>query len=462
MTLNLQTLTIAQAAPLIASRQLSPVELTEAHLAAIAAEDDNLRSFITVTADLARQQARQAEQEIMAGHYRGVLHGIPLAQKDNIESAGIRTTCGSIMLDGHIPTENAFALQKLEDAGAILLGKTNTHEWTISVTTDNPFYGRCRNPRDKSRIPGGSSGGSAAALAAGLCMGSLGSDTGGSIRLPAALCGIVGFKPTFGRISRRGVIPLSFSLDHVGPMARTVYDTALLYQVVGGYDAADPYCFHQAVGNELDAMATDSPARLKGAKVAVAIRDFDRDGKAPNPEVVAAVMATASRLETVGAIVEEVELPRMGDVGSANSRMLVTEGADYHTARFDPESDHYSAYMRAALERGRGISGIMYAQARKLQAEVTREMELFFERYDLLLTPTSPVPAPVHDESPEAQAARMWLVAYTAPFNFTGNPALSIPCGTTSDGLPIGVQLVGKRFDDWQVLRVGHILEGKA
>lgn len=204
MSTPLTDLTIAEAATLIHSRTISPVELTEVHLAAIAAEDEELHSYITVTADLARQQAAQAEREIAAGQYRGGLHGIPLAHKDCFESAGIRTTNGSLVLAGYIPTQNAHALQKLEDAGAILLGKLNMHEWAMSVTTNNPFYGRALNPRNKNRIPGGSSGGSGAAVAAGLCMGSLGTDAGGSVRLPAALCGIVGFKPTFGRISRRG------------------------------------------------------------------------------------------------------------------------------------------------------------------------------------------------------------------------------------------------------------------
>jgi aspartyl-tRNA(Asn)/glutamyl-tRNA(Gln) amidotransferase subunit A len=459
MTQHLTTLTIAEAAILMQTRQLSPVELVEAHLAAIEAQDETLKSFITVTTDLARQQAQQAEQEIRAGNYRGPLHGIPLAHKDCFDSAGIPTTGGSILFKNHVPTRNAVALQKLEEAGAILLGKLNMHEWAMSVTTNNAYYGRCINPHNHARIPGGSSGGSGAAVAAGLCMGSLGTDAGGSVRLPAALCGVVGFKPTFGRISRRGVLPLSFSLDHVGPITRTVYDAALMYQATAGYNPNDPFSQKEAIDNSIEALINSSDTFLGGKKIGLALDGFNRDGKRPDNEVVAAVRATAQRLESAGAIVKEVELPYMDESARANFTMIVTEAAYLHGQLVADYPDGFTPDVYAAFERGRTTPGTDYARARQLQVEVTRQMDLFFEEYDLLLTPTCPVPAPIHNESPEAQKARMSLVAYTAPFNFTGNPALSIPCGKTSDGLPIGIQLVGARQDDVGVLVAGYLLE---
>lgn len=459
MSLNLQTLTIAQAADLIKSRQLSPVELVEAHLARIEAEDGVLKSYITVTAELARIQAKRAETHIMAGNYKGPLHGIPLAHKDCVESAGIRTTNGSILLDDYIPTHNAVALQKLEEAGAILLGKLNMHEWAMSVTTNNAFYGRCLNPHDKSRIPGGSSGGSGAAVAAGLCMGSLGTDAGGSVRLPAALCGIVGFKPSFGRISRRGVVQLSYSMDHVGTMARTVYDASLLYYAIAGQDLQDPFTISERVSNEFEGYINDEDYGLSKWHIALALNGFNRDGKQPDAEVVAGVMETVQKMENAGAIITEVELPRMDEAARANFLMIVTEAADLHAERLLQHPEGFSPEIYASFERGRGTLGTDYAHARKTQVEVTREMEQFFEQYDLLITPTHPIPAPIHNEPPEAQRARMSLVAYTAPFNLTGNPALSIPCGKTKEGLPIGIQLVGNRGDDSRVILAGHYLE---
>jgi aspartyl-tRNA(Asn)/glutamyl-tRNA(Gln) amidotransferase subunit A len=460
MTLNLQTLTIAQAAELIKSRQLSPVELVEAHLARIEAEDGVLKSYITVTAELARIQAKRAETHIMAGNYKGPLHGIPLAHKDCVESAGIRTTNGSILLDDYIPAHNAHVLQKLENEWAIVLGKLNMHEWAMSITTNNPFYGRCVNPHDPSRIPGGSSGGSGAAVAAGLCMGSLGTDAGGSVRLPAALCGIVGFKPTFGSISRRGVIPLSYSMDHVGTMARTVYDAALLYDAIAGYDPEDPFTIHASpLTDFLEPYLNDSRYGLAKWRVAVAFNGFNRDGKQPDTEVVESLMAVARRMEAAGAIITEVELPRMDEAARANFLMIVTEAADLHAERLFQQPEGFSPEIYGSFERGRGTLGTDYAHARKTQVEVTHAMEQFFEEYELLITPTHPVPAPIHNEPPESQRARMSMVAYTAPFNLTGNPALSIPCGKTKEGLPIGIQLVGNREADARVILAGQYVE---
>jgi aspartyl-tRNA(Asn)/glutamyl-tRNA(Gln) amidotransferase subunit A len=453
--MNLTTLSITQAAALIKSRDVSPVELVEAHLTAIVERDGDLHSYITVTAELARQQAAQAEREIMAGNYHGVLHGIPLAHKDCFESAGIRTTGGTILMDNYVPTHNAAALQKLEAAGAVLLGKLNLHELMMSITTNNPFYGRAVNPHDATRIPGGSSGGSAVAVAAGLCMGSLGSDSGGSVRLPAALCGVVGFKPTFGRISRRGVLPMSFSLDHVGVMARTVEDAAVLYHATAGYDAADAFS-HPYPDTPFD---LHLPYTWQGKRIALATEGFDRAGRRADAEVLAAVKRIAHQLEAQGAIIEEVTLPRMDEASRAVFTMIVTEAAAVYADALRDTPEGFSEETRASLERGRDTLGMVYARTKYLQVEMQRQMAQFFEGYDLLLTPTSPVPAPVHDEPIAAQKARLSLLAYTAPFNLTGNPALSIHCGTTTDGLPIGVQVIGRFGADEEVLQAGIGME---
>lgn len=290
-------------------------------------------------------------------------------------------------------------------------------------------------------------------------MGSLGTDAGGSVRLPAALCGVVGFKPTFGRISRRGVLPLSFSLDHVGPIARTVQDAALLYEATAGYDVDDPFTLHEQIDNKFEDYLNEKSSGLAGLQIAVALHGFNRDGKQPDQEVIAAVRATAKRLESAGAIVTEIELPRMDESARANFTMIVTEAAHLHQQWVAAYPDHFTPDVYTAFERGRNTPGTDYARARQIQVEVTRQMKLFFADYDLLLTPACPVPAPIHDEPPEAQKARMSLVAYTAPFNLTGNPALSMPCGKTIDGLPVGIQVVGNHQDEPGILLAGHLLE---
>ncbi len=267
---SLTQLTLAQAATRLAQHALSPVELTRAHLARIEQVDPHLTSFLTVTAEQALAQARAAETEIARGNYRGPLHGVPLALKDVIETAGTRTTAGSQQLREYVPTEDATVVRRLKQAGAILLGKLAMHEWAMDVTNINPFYGTCRNPWDTERIPGGSSGGSGAALAAELCLGALGSDTAGSIRIPAALCGVVGLKPTFGRVSTRGVLPLSWSLDHVGPMARRVRDVALLLQVLAGYDPADPHAANVPVPD----FSAELDEGVRGWRVALVTRQL--------------------------------------------------------------------------------------------------------------------------------------------------------------------------------------------
>jgi aspartyl-tRNA(Asn)/glutamyl-tRNA(Gln) amidotransferase subunit A len=300
--MNLTSLTLGDAAALIKKGKISPVELTQAHLDRIKTLDSRLNCFITLTAERALQDALQAESEITKGAYRGALHGIPLALKDLFDTAGVLTTAGSRFFAGRVPQEDALVVEKLKTAGAILLGKLNMHEIALGVTNVNPHYGACRNPWSLERVSGGSSGGSAAALSARLCLGALGSDTGGSIRIPASLCGVVGLKPTFGRVSLRGVIPLSWNLDHPGPMARRVQDAGLLLQAIAGYDPLDPYSLNVPLSDYLSSIQ----AGVNGWRIGLAEDEFFQE---TDPDVRRTVEAAADTFKSLGARINRVELP---------------------------------------------------------------------------------------------------------------------------------------------------------
>ncbi|HEY1013232.1 MAG TPA: amidase, partial [Herpetosiphonaceae bacterium] len=415
--LELTLLSLAQAGGLLARRELSPVDLVQAHLDRIGAVDPIINSFITVTAEAALCEAEAAEAAIAQGGYRGPLHGIPLGLKDLFETAGVQTTAGSAFLRGNVPAKDAAAVRRLKNAGAISLGKLNMHEWAMSVTNVNPHYGDCRNPWDPARIPGGSSGGSGAALAAGLCMGALGSDTAGSIRIPAALCGIVGLKPTYGRISSLGVLPLSWNMDHAGPMARTVRDTALLLQALAGYDPADPYSASQPVDDYLAGL----DGGVRGWRIGLALDSFLPPDRPVDPEVAAAVRQAAAVFESLGASVVEVAFPEMQDIWRQNSCILMSDALAYHQERFREQPGLFGEDVLAALTRAAGYSAVDYAGARRVQAKVRRSFEAFWGGFDLLLTPTTPVAAPLIDEGAEARR-RPSLISLTAPFNFVSQP----------------------------------------
>lgn len=452
--MELTALTLTEAATLIAQGRISPVELTEAHLQRIAWLDQRLVSFITVTADLALEQARIAEAEIRRGVDRGPLHGIPLAIKDLFETAGVRTTGGSKQLAQHIPAQDSAVVARLKDAGAIMLGKLNMHEWAMSVTTINPHWGTCRNPWDLAHIAGGSSGGSGAALAAGLCLGALGSDTGGSIRVPSSFCGVVGLKPTFGRVSTRGVLPLSWNLDHAGPMARRVQDVALLLQLIAGHDPADPGSLDVPTGDY-----TNLRPGVRGWRVALAIDGFFSASKQPDPEVIAAVRAAAQVFEQLGAHVTEITLDGAQMATRATLNTIVTDAAAYHAERLAQQPGDFGPDVLDSLQRGAALSGMDYALARRMQATFRRQVEQIFDDYQILLTPTTPVAAPPVDEPDESQSRRPMLVSYTAPFNLAGTPALSLPCGFTTGNLPIGLQIVARPWAEATALRAGYAYE---
>ena len=449
--MELTSLTISEASELISRKEISPVALAKAHLERIERLDPALNSFITVTAESALQTAQKAEEAIGRGEYLGPLHGIPLALKDLYETAGVRTTAGSKFFADYVPEADGVAVTNLKAAGAVLLGKLNLHEIALGVTNNNPHFGACHNPWDLERSPGGSSGGSGTALTAGLCLGSLGSDTGGSIRIPSSLCGVVGLKPTYGRVSVRGVIPLSWNLDHAGPMARRVRDVAILLQAIAGYDPDEPhsrdypaedYLFHLHGG-------------VEGWRVALASDDFF--GKA-EPEVLSLVGQAAKVFAGIGALVEEVPFPGGYEAAQANGLMTTSDAAAYHHQRLAERPEDFGADVLQRLRTGAAYTSTEYILARRKQTELRRRFEQFFADFDILLTPTTPIPAPPL-EGPDAVEQARRLTRFTAPFNLTGLPALSLPCGFTAEGLPVGLQIVSRPWAEAQVLRAGFAYE---
>ncbi len=453
----LTRLTIAEAAEMLRRRALSPVELTRACLARIRREDGDRRAFITVLDEQALAAAAAAEQEIAAGRYRGPLHGVPIALKDLVMTRGVRTTCGSRILKDWIPEADATVAVRLAEAGAILLGKLNMHEFAYGPTGVNPHYGTPRNPWDGTRMPGGSSSGSGVAVAAGLVPGALGTDTGGSVRIPAALCGIVGLKPTYGRVSRAGVIPLAWSLDHVGPMTRTVADAALLLQVLAGRDPADPSTADGPVPDYGRAL----PGEVRGLRLGLLTEYFFAHLEA---EVRKAVLAAARSLQALGASVEEVALPGIHHAGPASFAIIASEATAYHEPYLKSRAAEYGADVRARLTTGQFVLATQYLKAQRARQLLRAEVDAALGRVDALLFPTTPIPAP-RLEAREAtvegltEDVRWWLIRCTRPINVTGHPALSVPCGLTTDGLPIGLQIVGRYFDEATLFRIGHALE---
>ena len=449
--MELTALTLSEAAHLIAQHQVSPLELTRAHLARIDQLDPQVNSFITITADSALRSAQGAEDELQSGRVLGPLHGIPLALKDLYETRGVRTTAGSKFYAENVPEADAAVVHKLKAAGAVLLGKLNMHEIALGVTNVNPHYGDCCNPWDLARISGGSSGGSAAALAAELCLGSLGSDTGGSIRIPSSLCGVVGLKPTFGRVSLRGVHPLSWNLDHSGPMARRVRDVALLLQVIAGYDAGDPYSVSVRVEDYLACLEDGVP----GWRVGLSSDEFFTGADAV---VMEAVQEAAKVFESLGAQVSEVEIPGGRDASRANGLMTTSDAAVFHHERLQTRPEDFGPDVYQRLQYGAATKVNEYILARRTQTLMRRRFEDFFAEYDVLLAPTTPVVASLREGSDAVERAPQ-LTRFTAPFNLTGLPAISLPCGFTRQGLPIGLQLVARPWAEANLLRAAHAYE---
>jgi aspartyl-tRNA(Asn)/glutamyl-tRNA(Gln) amidotransferase subunit A len=438
----------------IRSKEISPVDVVRAHLDRIERLDGDLRAFITVCGDAALDAARAAESALVAGGEVGSLHGVPIALKDLFDTAGVRTTGGSRILADRVPGEDSTVVGRLRAAGAIVLGKLNMHEFAYGPEGLNAHYGDPRNPWDAAerRIAGGSSSGSGVAVAAGLCPGATGSDTGGSIRIPASLCGITGLKPTYGRVSRSGVLPLAWTMDHVGPMARSAADCALLLGAIAGYDAADATTSVLPVPDYTAALSGD----VKGLRIGL-LRSFFLDGAAP--EVAAAVTGAAKTFESLGAKVDEVALEHIDVVAAASFAIVASEALAYHATWLRTRAADYQPDVRDRLRRGAFVSGAQYVRAQQARALLRADVDGLLARRDVLLAPATPIPAPLAGEMETTiQGARSdvrsALTLMTRPFNLSGHPACSLPCGFADGGLPIGMQIVGRPFDEATVLRV--------
>ncbi len=433
-------LSLAQAAALVRRRSVSPVELTEALLARVDALNPKVNAYITVTRDVALQQARELEAEQRRGQWRGPLHGVPMALKDNIDTAGIRTTGASELFKDRVPAADAEVVRRLKNAGMILLGKLNLHEFAYGGTSTVTAFGAVHNPWNLEHHPGGSSGGPAAALAADMCFGSLGTDTAGSVRIPAAYCGIVGLKPTYGRVSNRGVIPLSWSLDHTGPMTKTVEDAALLLDVIAGYDALDP--------TTVDVPTTDYMRALKmptsKLRVGVPRKPFFDNLE---PAVAAAFEAAAGVIRTLTAAVGDVDLPPAGNPALVWGPEIYT----YHAKWIAETPEKYQPATRAAIQRDSQSKLAVYAQNKRDMEVARRSIDGFFKTVDLLIMPTMKGTAPLIGSNGGG--------LNTSQFDWYGLPAISVPCGFSSDGLPVGLQIVGRHWDETTVLALAHAYE---
>jgi len=442
---------LEEAGRLLRRRNTSSAELTASCLAVIAERGADLGAFITVRASEAQAAAAAADRELAAGYDRGPLHGIPVALKDLFDQAGVPTTAGSPLPGTGPAMADAAVTARLREAGAVFVGKTNLHEWAFGVTSDNPHFGATRNPFDPDRIPGGSSGGSAVALATGMCFASVGSDTGGSIRLPASLCGVVGLKPTRGRVSLRGSVPLSWTLDHAGPMARTVRDTAITFAVIAGHDPADPGSVDHPVGEYL----AEIEHGVSGLKIGVVVPYFLEQA---DEAVASAVRAAVAVLARAGAIVTEIALPRTAELRPTHRTIICTDAAAFHHERIAAHRTEYGSDVAARIDAGLVVTGAEYAAARRTRDELIRAFDLVFGSVDLLALPTTPTVAPLR-EGADAVATAARLTTFTTPFNLTGLPAISLPCGRDPAGLPIGLQLVSRRWDEARLLRAARAYE---
>ena len=445
-------LTIAEASALLRKRELSPVELVESRLQRTERLDGELHSFIRVLREPALAAARSAEAEIVAGNWRGPLHGIPIGLKDIYETNGVATTGHSKVMIDHVPRQDATSVRRLTEAGAIMLGKLATHEFAFGGPSFDLPWPPARNPWDKTRFTGGSSSGTGAAVAAGLVLGGTGSDTGGSIRGPAAFCGIAGLKPSYGRISRAGILPLAFSLDHAGPMAWTAEDCAITLGAMAGHDPADPASADRPVPDYRAALAGD----VKGLRVGL-IRHFYEDDNPANEATRQAIAAAVKVLEDLGCSVREVRLSPLADWAACGILIMLAEGYAIHEANLRERFADYGEAFRDRMALAALISGGDYVQAVRRRRELVSEFSSAMAVLDLVVTAAAPSEAPAIDAV--GKFAIFERPSLTMPFNVTGMPAMSVCCGYTSAGLPLAFQLGGKPFDEATVLKLAHAYE---
>jgi aspartyl-tRNA(Asn)/glutamyl-tRNA(Gln) amidotransferase subunit A len=457
---NVSQLGLSEASQLVRSKKVSPVELTRECLSRIERLNPKLNAFITVTADSALAEARQAEAEIQRDRWRGPLHGIPIALKDLIDTAGVRTTAASGLFKDRVPTQDAEIVRRLKAAGAVFLGKLNLHEFAYGGSSAISYFAPVRNPWDCGHSPGGSSGGSAAAVAAQLCYAAIGSDTGGSVRQPAGYCGIVGLKPTYGRVSTSGVIPLSWSQDHLGPMTRTATDTALMLQVIAGYDPQDTASADIPVPD----YAATIPAATSSLRLGVLRAYFY---EALHPEIQAAMNAALSVLKTLTRTQRDIA-PLATDstyssVMDPSVTILKAEAYAYHKEYVSKSPELYQAQTLKRIQAGADVTTSAYIQSRRQLEQIRRSVSRVFDDVDALVTPTAPVPpfaiADLEADPSSVRAKELLMLRNTRPFNMLGLPTVSIPCGFTSADLPIGMQLTGPPGGEAMVLRLAYAYE---
>ena len=448
---NNSDLTIARLAPLIRNKKLSPVELTKFFLKRIDKLQPSINAYITTTPEIALNQARRAEREIMKGHYRGVLHGIPINLKDLFFTKGIPTTAGSKVLRRFVPDTSAVIVDRLMDAGCVLLGKTNMHEFAFGSTNVHSYYGPVRNPWNRCCISGGSSGGSAASVISAQALASFGTDTGGSIRIPAAACGCVGFKPSYERVSLNGVIPLSSSLDHAGPLSRCVLDAAFLSAAV-----ANLTLFRDSSG-----MIREVRKGVRALVVGVPRQYFFDHIQ---PEVRRRVLEAIAIFEALGAEICEIDLKRTEETARIAAEITGAEALAFHEKWLRKMPQDYGDDVRSRLEQSRGMPATAYIRSTQDRLAYSREFDRALESVDLIAGPTLPIAAPAFGEENvkigrSREDVRTAMLRLTRPGNLSGLPAISVPCGFTKEKLPVGLQLIGRRFDEVTVLRAAYAFE---
>ena len=454
---NLYELSISEASSLLKRKELSPVDLVASHLLRIQETDDHLNSFITVLSETSKKNATQAEKEILAGEWKGDLHGIPIGLKDLYYTKGIPTTVGSKIYKDFIPDFDATVVSKLSEAGAIIIGKLQMHEFALGTTSHNPHYGPARNPWNTECVTGGSSGGSASSVSAGQCMGALGSDTGGSIRIPSALCGIVGMKPTFGRVSRYGVFPLSSSLDTVGPMTRTVEDNAIMLNAISGHDINDSFSSE----HHLSDYTSDIEKDISGIKIANP-QTFFYD--VIDEEVVWLMEKASELFASLGANVDRIEVPILEHTLAISGTILLTEAAELHSENIRTKAELIGSDVKSRLQQGSLTSGVDYVKSQRARTVYNQKVNNLFKIYDILMAPTVATGAPpITDTSVEINGVQELIAPLmarlTRPQNITGLPTISLPIGFTSKGLPVSMQLTAPAFQEAKLYNVANQYE---
>ncbi|BAQ09367.1 amidase [Bacillus sp. OxB-1] len=456
MSQKLNEKTITELAPLIENKEISPVDVANDVFNQIEALNEEVNAFISVTKEKALDQARLAEKEIQEGRYRGPLHGIPMAIKDNIYIANEPTTMGSKIHQDFIPTENATVVNQLEKAGVVFTGKLNLHEYAWGATNNNPHFGACRNPWDVERISGGSSGGSGVTTATDMTIATLGTDTGGSIRIPSSFCGITGLKPTHGLVSKYGAFPLAWSLDHIGPMTKSAKDAAYVLEAISGYDPKDPTSVHvnpTRYSNELT-------GSIKGLRIGINEDYFFHN---VDSDVEKTVRQALTSLEKEGAVVEIVKIPALAYAEFAELITIITEASAIHHDNLVAREEDFGDDVRFLLKLGEIPSGVDFLQAQQIRMQLNRQFNELFKQVDVFISPTTPILTPkigqdIVQLNGEDVGFLDHIIRFTGPFNLTGLPALSVPCGFARN-LPVGMQIVGPAFQESRLLNVAHALE---